>query len=154
MSDCRSNFAKLHDEIQNLKEQHNNGLTTRCYQLKMIRTTDDDSAEVIRNFEERKILQQVLNKLKLIEKRWRTLHLWEIVQSVNSSHIMTIGREELFKHDSTLPENKEDMALRWSIVLCCIFDDLMRNFSWKVGDTLDIEEDICDVVGKLILKIE
>ena len=25
---------------------------------------------------------------------------------------------------------------------------------WKVGDTLDIEEDICDVVGQLLMKVE
>ena len=30
----------------------------------------------------------------------------------------------------------------------------MRSLSWNVGDTLDIEEDICDVVGQLLMKVE
>ena len=44
--------------------------------------------------------------------------------------------------------------MRRSIILCCIFEDLSEKFGWKVGDTLDIEEDICGVVGKLILKVD
>ena len=31
---------------------------------------------------------------------------------------------------------------------------MTRNLGWKVGDTLDIEEDICDVVGKLMTNVE
>ena len=34
------------------------------------------------------------------------------------------------------------------------FENLMRTLGWKVGDTLDIEEDICDVVGQLLMKVE
>ena len=30
----------------------------------------------------------------------------------------------------------------------------MRTLGWKVGDTLDIEEDICDVVGQLLMGVE
>ena len=67
---------------------------------------------------------------------------------------MEFDREELLGKDETLVGNTADMALRRSIVLCCIFEDLMRRFGWKRGDTLPIEEDICDVVGKLMVKVE
>ena len=78
----------------------------------------------------------------------------EIVQYVNPCPIIVFGREEHFRSRFiTLPENKEGMTFRCSIVLCSIFEDLMRSLCWKVGDTtLDIEEDICYVVGKLILE--
>ena len=69
------------------------------------------------------------------------------------SHLMDIDREELIGRDER-SELQEDITLRRSIVLCCIFEDLTRKLGWKVGDTLDIEEDICYVIGKLILNVE
>ena len=72
--------------------------------------------------------------------------MWEIVQFVNPRPLMKFGRDELFKHDSTSLENKEDMVFRRSIVLCGIFESHMRTLGMKVGETLDIEEDICDVL--------
>ena len=60
-----------------------------------------DYEEVIRNFHENKIVQPVLDKIKLIEGQWRTLDLWEILQSVNPSPLMKFGEDELFKQDST-----------------------------------------------------
>ena len=149
-----SNLAKLQNEIRNVKEQYNNKLTTRCYQLKIHRRTNDDVAEVRKHFQNRIIQQPVLEKIKLIEDQWRTLQLWETLQSVNPRPPLKFDRDELFLQDSALLENKEDMIFRKSIVLCGIFEDLMRTLSWSVGDTLDIEEDICDVVGQLLMKVK
>ena len=146
-----TNLLKLRREILNVKEQYHNKLTTKCYQLKLHRTMDHDFEKVIRNSHEREIVQPVLDQIKLIEDQWRTLDLWEILLSVNPRQIMEFGRDELVKHDYTSLENKGDMIFRRSIVLCGIFEDLMRTFGWKVGDTLDIEEDICDDVGQLLM---
>ena len=83
-----TNFAKLRNEIDNLKNKYCSKLTTRCYQLKLHHTMDVvDYEEVIRNFNESKIVQPALNNIKLIEDQWRTLDLWEILQSVNPSHL-------------------------------------------------------------------
>ena len=108
-------------------------------------------------------MQPVLGKLKVIEDRCRKLDLSEILQSVNPRPIMKFSRNELLEHDYALPrmnngviwlENEEDVNFRWSMSLCCIFENLMRSLGWKVGDTVDIEEDICDVVGQLMMKVE
>ena len=139
-------MAKLRSEINKWKEQYYNELTTKCYQLKIDRTMDDDYEKVIRNFHESKIVQPVLDRIELMEDQWRKLDLWEILQSVNPRPLVKIGTGELFEQDSTLLQNKEDMTFRWSIVLCRIFENLMQTLGWKVGDTLDIEEDICDVL--------
>ena len=151
--------AKLRNEIDNLKEQYRSKFTTRCYQLKKHRTQDEDElTEIIRNFNDSKIVQPALNQIKLIEDQWRTLDLWAILQVVNTSPLMTIiDRDEISKQDSTstvLPDDKENITLRWSIVLCCIFEDLTRNMGWKDKDALDIEADICDVVGTLMTEVE
>ena len=45
------------------------------------------------------------------------------------------------------------MDLRRAIVLCCAFDDLVRSLGWRVADTVDIESDICDVVGQLMWEV-
>ena len=45
------------------------------------------------------------------------------------------------------------MDLRRAIVLCCAFDDLVRRLGWRVADTVDIESDICDVVGQLMWEV-
>ena len=149
------NMAKFRREVHKSKEQYYNKLTTRCYQLKMHGTTDDDYDEVIQNFHESEIVKPLLDKVKLIEDQWRTLNLWETLQSVNPSPIMKFGRDEPFEKDLILIENKDDdMTFRRSIVLCNIFENLMQTFLWKIGDTLDIEEDICDVVGQLLMKVE
>ena len=63
---------------------------------------------------------------------------------------MKFDRDELFGQDSASLENKEDMIFRQSIVLCSMFEDLMRTLSWQAGDILDIEADLCDVVGQLV----
>ena len=78
--------------------------------------------------------------------------MWEIVQFINLSPKMQLGRKELLRKDETLADTGADMTLKRSIVLCSIFEDLMRSLGWKVGDTLAIEEDICDVVGKLMIE--
>ena len=154
MSGCRSNLAKLQNEIQNLKEQYNNKLTTRCYQLKIHRRTNDDVAEARKHSPDGKIQQPVLERIKLIEDQWRTLDLWGILQSVNPRPILKFDRDELFEQDSTSLENKDDMIFRQAIVLCSMFEDLMRTLGWRARDTLDIEEDLCDVVGQLLMKVE
>ena len=115
-----TNSAKLRYEIDSLKNKHCSKLTTRCYQLKLTRTTDVDYEEIIRNFNESEIMQPVLDNIKLIEDQWKTLDLWEILQSVNPRPLMKFDRDELLKHDSTLLGNNEDMIFRWSIVLCSI----------------------------------
>ena len=100
-------------------------------------------------------MQPVLNNIKLIEDQRRTLDLWEILHSLNSRPLMKFGRDELFKTAcSTSVENKENMIFRKSIVLCSIFESHMRTLGLKVGDTLDIEEDICDVAGQLLMEVE
>ena len=149
-----TNLAKLRNEIDNLKNKYSSKLTNRCHQLKLHCTREVDYEEVIRNFNESKIVQPVLDKIKLIEDQWRTLNLWEILQSVNPRPLMKFDRDELFEPDFTLLENKDDTIFSRSIVLCGIFENLMRTLGWKVGDTLDIEEDICDVVGQLLMKVE
>ena len=148
-----THLAKLRNEVDSLKNKYFSKLTTKCYQLKLHRTYVD-CEEVIKNFNESRIVQPVLDKIKLIEGRCRTLDLWEILQSVNPRPLMKFGSNELFKQDSTLLENKEDMIFRKSIVLCSIFENLMRTLGWKVGDTLDIEDDICDVVGQMLMRVE
>ena len=122
--------------------------------MKIHRTTDDDYKEIIRNFHESEIVQPVLDRMKLIEDQWRTLNLWEILKAVNPRPIMTFDRDELLEHDFTLLGNGKDVTFLWSILLSSIFEDMMRTLGWKVGDTLDIEEDICEVVGQLLMKVE
>ena len=148
-------LAKLRNEIDNLKKKYCSKLTTRCYQLKLHRTTDVDYEEVIRKFYESKIVQPVLDKIKLIKDQCRTLALQEILHYVNPRPLMKFGRDELFKTAcSTSVGNTEDMIFRRSIVLCSIFESHMRTLGLKVGDTLDIEEDICDVAGQLLMNME
>ena len=149
-----TNSLKIQREILNAEELYHNELTTKCYQLKLHRTMDGDFGKVIRNFHESEIVQPVVDRIKLIEDQWRTLDLWEILQSVNPRRIMEFGRDELFRKDSTSLGNNEDMIFRRSIVLCSMFEDLMRTLGLKVGDTHDIEHDICDVVGQLLMKVE
>ena len=128
-----------------MKEQYHNELNTKCYQLKIHGKTEEDSAEFVQT--------AILDRIKLIEGQWKTLDLSEIVQFVNPYPLMKFGMDELFKQDSTLQDDKKDKAFRWSIILCSMFENLMETLGWKVGDTLDIEEDICDVVGHLTMKV-
>ena len=153
VSGCRSNLAKFRD-LRNRIEQYQNKLTTKCYQLKIPRTTDEDYKEVIRKFLDSEIEQPVLDEIELIEGQLRTLDLWEILQSVNPSPSMKFGRDDLSKPDSTLLDSKKDMLFKRSIVLCGIFEDLTRSLGWRAEDILDIEEDICDVVGQLLMNME
>ena len=147
-----TNLSKLRNKI--LEEQYHNKLTTKCYQLKLHNTIDDDFEKVIRNSHENEIEQLVVDRIKLIEDQWRELDLWEILQSVNPLRVIKFDRDELFKQDSTPLENNDVVIFRRSIVFCGMFEYLMRIMGWKVGDTLDIEEDICDVVGQLLMKVE
>ena len=146
-----ANMARL----QNLKHEYHETLTTKCYQLKIHRMTDNDFAKVVRKIYESEQFQPVQDRIELIGDQWRTLDLWEIGRHVNPRPTLKFDRVELFKHDFTLSVNEEDMTLRCSIVLCSIFEDLMQSLNWKAADTpLDIEEDICNVVGKLILNVK
>ena len=149
-----TNSLKLRNQIHKAKEQYHNKLTTKCYQLKIHRTFDDDFKKTVRNFYEREIVQPVQVRIDLIEDQWRTLDFLEILQSVNPCPIVEFGRNELFRKYSTLLGQKEDVTFRRSIVLCGMFEDLMRRSGWKIGDTHDIEEDICDVVGQLLMRVE
>ena len=115
---------------------------------------NDDFGKIVRNSHENEIVQPVLDRIKLNEDLWRTLDLWEILQSVNPRRIMKFGRDELLERDPTLLDNQEDMIFRRSIVFCGIFENLMRTLGLKVGDIHDIEEEICDVVGQLLMKVE
>ena len=152
VSGCISNLLELRD-IHNRIEQYQNKHTIKCYQLKIPSTTDEDYKEVIRKFHDSEI-QLILDEIVLNEGQQRTLNLWEIVQSVNPSSSIQFGRDDLSKLDSTLIDNKKDMLFRRSIVLCGIFEDLMRSLGWRTGDTLEIEEDIFDVVGQLLMRVE
>ena len=149
-----TNLAKLRNQIHKVQEQYHNRLTTSCYQVKLHRTMDEDFGKIIRNSHENEIVQPVLDQIKIIKNQWKTLDLWDILQSVNPRHLMEFGKHELFEPDSTSLENKEEVTFRRSIVICSIFENLMRTLSWEVGDPLDIEEDICDVVGQLLMKVK
>ena len=149
----KANLSKLRNQINKVKEQYHNKLTTKCYQLKLHRRMVDDF-KFIRNIHENETIQPVLDKIMLIDDQWRTLNLWEILQSVNPNPIMEFGEDEPLKQELISLENKEDMIWRWSIVLCEIFAIRMQTLGWKVGDTLDIEGDICEVVGQLLMKVE
>ena len=150
-----TNLTKLRNEIENLKNKYCSEFTTRCYQLKLHLTTDVDHEKVIRKSHESSIVKPVLDNIKLIEDQWRTLDLWDIVHSLNPRPPMKFDRDELFKTACSTPiGNKEDMIFRKSIVLCSIFESHMRTLGLKVGDTHDIEEDICDVIGQMLMKVE
>ena len=146
-------WEKLKNEIGKLKQQYRDQHTAKCYQLKIHQKKDDNIDEVIQEIDKRGT-QPVLNNIELIKDQWRTLDLWETLQLVNPSPLVNFDREELFQRDETSLETKADTTLMRSITLCCIFENLMRSLGWKVGDTFDIEEDICDVVGKLMMKVE
>ena len=144
-----ANMAKFLNAIRNVKQNHNT-LATKCYQLKIHRSADDDVEEVIRKFYELET-QPTLDRIKLLKDQWRTLDLWDTVQLVNPK--MEFDREEFFEQDETLLKYEADEILRRAIVLCCRFENVMKELGWKVGDTLDIEKDICNVVGKLMMKV-
>ena len=147
------NMASFANQIRNLKEQCCKELTTKCHQLKIHQTKEDDFDEVVRGFYESRT-QTVLNKIKLIEDQWRTLNLWEVVESVNPRPILEFSTKELFQQDIQLSKDPQDsMTFRKAFIFCCIFEDLMRNFGWKVEDALGIEHDICDVVGNLMMQV-
>ena len=149
---CESTMAEFQNEIRKFKQQYRDQLATKCHQLKIHRTKkDDDFEEVVRDFENR-ITQPVLDKIKLIEDRWRTMDLWRIVKLINPNPVVEFDQEDSPQRNET--EHKTDKVLKRLIILCYFFEDLSKKFGWKVGDTLDIEEDICDVVGKLILKVD
>ena len=151
MDQCETNICR--NEIQKLTHKYQNQVTTKSYQLKLHRPKYEDFEEVIRDFENREI-QPLSDKLEMIEKQWKTMDVWREVQFINPSPIMKFDREELFRRNETSEKTGADMILRRTIVLCSIFENLMRSFGLKVGDTIDIEEDICDVVGKLMMKVE
>ena len=132
-------MARFENEIRNLKEQCFNELTTKCHQLKIHQTKDDDFDEVVREFYESRT-HTVLNQIKLIDNQWNTLDMWKVVQSVNPRPILEFHIKELFQQDVELSKDSPDkLAFRKSFVFCCIFEDLMRNLGWKVGDALGIE---------------
>ena len=113
---------------------------------------DDGLEEVVRKFYELE-RQPALERIKLVKDQWKTLDLWDTVQRVNPRSRMEFDPEEPSELDETLIEIEGDKILRRSIVLCCRFEDVMKELGWKVGDTLDIEKYICDVVGKAMMKV-
>ena len=124
----------------------------QCNQLKLHQTKDDDVEKIVRKFYESRT-QSVIDRIKLIEDQWRTLDLWEILQSVNPCSIMKF--EEILKSDGTLSKiSTDDMTFRRSSALCGIFENLMKTYGWKVGDSLEVEDDICNVVGQLMMKVD
>ena len=150
---CDSKMAELENAVRNLKQKCCKKLTTKSYQLKIQRTKDDDLEEYVREFYETET-QSVLDKLKLIRDQWRKLDFWKLLQSVNPRPIVKMVQEPLGQTYKNISENPQDQtAFERSIVLCCIFEDLMRNLGWKVGDTLDIETDICNTIGKLMMQV-
>ena len=64
MEQFGTKMAELRNEIRIMKQHYYNKETTKCYQLKICHKIDTDLAEVIRNFEEREILQPVLDMIK------------------------------------------------------------------------------------------
>ena len=150
---CEANMANIELAILKLKQKCRNELTTKCYQLKIHRTTDDHSEEVVRKFYET-TTQSVLNKIKLIDDQWRTLDLWEILQSVNPRTILEFDQQKILQRYEILSRNaSDDMEFRRSIVLCSVFEDLMRNLGWKIGDACVIEHDVCNTVGNLMMQV-
>ena len=150
---CEANMTDLENKIRKLKQPCSKELTTKCYQLKIHRTTDDDCDEVVHEFF-KSIDQLVLDKIELVMDQWRTLDLWELVRYVNPRPVIKF-QNEILQRSNPLPDKHQDSSItfRRSIVLCCIFEDLMKNFGWKVGDALDIENDICDIVVKLMMQM-
>ena len=148
-------MAKFQNAIHKLKQQCCNKLTTKSYQLKIHRTKDDDPEEVVRQFYKTET-QSVLDRLKPIEDQWKSLDLWELVQYVNPRPVLEFVQKPLHHKDKQLTQRTTDRpnaAFRRSIVICCIFEDLMRNLGWTVGDSLDIEIDICNIVGNMMMQL-
>ena len=156
-SDCidgPSEQNDVSDSKRKLKQRQYNELSTECHQLKVPSAEFEELEEIVRKFHESQT-KFVLDRIKLIEEQWRKLNLWEIVQSVNPRPIIKFNGEEITQWDETLLEKtKNDIIFRRSSALCCIFNDLMENFGWKYGEGLDIEEDICNVIGQLIMKVD
>ena len=153
LDQCQANMAGFETEIRKLKKQCRSELTTKCYQLRIHPTMDGDTEVVVQKFYESRT-QPVLNKIKLIEMQWRTLDLWEILQSVNPRTILEFDQQKTLQRNEISSKNSsDDMNFRRSIVLCCVFEDMMRNVGWKVGDTCAIENDIFDIVGKLMMQV-
>ena len=142
---CIANISDLETEIRKLKQE----CTTKCYQLKIPRSTYDDLEEVVQAFYE-SIDQPVLDRIKLVEDQWRTLDLWEVVLYVNPLPIIKF-QQEILQRDKILLDRS--MTFRRSIVCCCIFDDVMKNLGWRVEDSLDIENDVCHIVAKLVMQM-
>ena len=146
-------LSKLQNEIRNLKEQCYERITTKCYQLKIHRTSDGNFSVSVDNFHERGILP-VLHKIKLIQDQWKTLDLLEVVQNVNPHPMWNFGGHELLRQNSAVPENIKFTTFGWLVLFCCIFENIMQTLGRKAaGDTLDIAEDVCDVVGNLIMEV-
>ena len=72
---------------------------------------------------------------------------------MNPHPIMEYDRKERLEQEETLLGNHSDIIFKRGIKLCYIYEELMRNLGWKVGYTLDIQKDICDIVGKLMVQV-
>ena len=75
---------------------------------------------------------------------------------MNPRPVLEFVQKPLHQRDKHLSESTTDRpnaAFRRSIVICCIFEDLMRNLGWTVEESLDIEIDICNTVGKLMMQV-
>ena len=149
IDECKANMAEFLNKIRNFKPNRNK-LTTKCYQLKIHHPMDDDVEDVVRKFYELET-QPALERIKLIMDQ---LDLWGTVQRVNPRSRVKFDPEEPIALNETLVEYKADETVRRSSVLRCTFEDMKKKeLRWEVGDLLDIEEDICDVVGKVMMKV-
>ena len=83
---ARKNFLEFQTEIHNLMQQQHRKQASVCHQLKIFRRTDDDIAEVVRNFDKRET-QPLIDKIKQVENQWRTLETWNMVELVNQRNI-------------------------------------------------------------------
>ena len=141
-------------ETEKSKQQSRSELTAKCFHMKVHRAKDGDFEEIVKKFHENEIRSD-LNRIKLIEDQWRTLELSELLQSVNPRPIIKFDEKEINQRNESLLENTPNYrTLRRSVALCCIFEDMMKNFGWKDGDTLDIEDDICYVVGQVMMTVD
>ena len=154
-SRSEENMVKFVTEVRNLKQKCQEKFKTKCYLVKNYRSTENDLKKVSHKLhvsQKQPVLDNVKLVIRLVEDQSKSLNLWEILHLVNPHPIIEYPRENLPEQEP-LVENHSDILFSRGLDLCYIFEELMTNFGWKVGDTLDIENDLCDVTGKLMLQL-